>query len=117
MARRPADPTLAGVAVVARFDGDTVADAGLGLVGLADRGRPLAAVATAALRGNPLTSDRLAAATATALGTRAARRRAGQGTGEGMSTERRSSTSTTEVGGRGTAGGVGDLVAAAAGVV
>lgn len=63
IARRPADPTLAGVAVVARFDGDTVTDVRLGLVGLADR--PLEAVATAgALRGNPLTPDTVAAAVA-----------------------------------------------------
>lgn len=53
VARRPADPTLAGVALVATVDADRITDIGVGLVGLGDR--PLAAAATArALRGQPL---------------------------------------------------------------
>ena len=68
LARRPADPTLAGVAVVAAVDGDgRLGRVGVGLVGLADR--PLAGTATAAaLEGRVPDAATLAAAGAALLG-------------------------------------------------
>lgn len=63
VARRPADPTLAGVAVVADVDGGTVTELAIGLVGLGDR--PLPAPRTAAaVRGRPLGDETIAAARA-----------------------------------------------------
>jgi CO/xanthine dehydrogenase FAD-binding subunit len=62
IARRPADPTLAGVAVVAGVDGERLSGVGIGLVGLGDR--PLAATATAAaLEGRTLDAGVMTAAT------------------------------------------------------
>jgi aerobic carbon-monoxide dehydrogenase medium subunit len=61
IARRPADPTLAGVAVVAGVDGERLSGVGIGLVGLGDR--PLAATATAtALEGRTLDAGVMTAA-------------------------------------------------------
>lgn len=67
LARRPADLTLAGAAVVAAVDGDgRLTRVGVGLVGLADR--PVAATGTAAaLEGRVPDADTLAAARAALL--------------------------------------------------
>jgi aerobic carbon-monoxide dehydrogenase medium subunit len=68
LARRPADPTLAGVAVVASVDGEgRLTRVGVGLVGLSDR--PVAATGTAAaLEGRVVDAATLAAAKAALLG-------------------------------------------------
>lgn len=65
VARRPADPTLAGVAMVASVDDGLLSDARVGLVGLGDR--PLAGVGTArALTGQPLATAAAAGSAALA---------------------------------------------------